>query len=109
MSCSNGGWNARGKPGKEGPEVDISIIVVTWNAKKFVEECFGSIREETRGLSTETVVVDNASTDGTADLIAERFPEVKLNRSPKNLWLPGRKRCRHCGEPAVEIRLSGES
>ena len=79
--------------------MDISIIVVTWNAKKFVEECFGSIREETRGLSTETVVVDNASTDGTADLIAERFPEVKLIRSPKNLGFPRGKCRRYRGEP----------
>jgi GT2 family glycosyltransferase len=75
--------------GKAGPQLDISIIVVTWNAKKFVEECFGSIKEETRNLSTETVVLDNASTDGTADVIAERFPEVKLIRSTTNLGFPG--------------------
>ena len=68
--------------------MDISIIVVTWNAKRFVEECFGSIRKETQGLSTETIAVDNASTDGTADMIAERFPEVKLLRSTANLGFP---------------------
>jgi GT2 family glycosyltransferase len=68
--------------------MDISIIVVTWNAKKFVQECFGSIREETRGLSAETIAVDNASTDGTADMIAEQFPEVRLIRSATNLGFP---------------------
>jgi GT2 family glycosyltransferase len=68
--------------------MDISIIVVTWNAKKFVEECFGSIREETRGLSAEVVALDNASSDETADMIAQRFPEVKLIRSPENLGFP---------------------
>ena len=68
--------------------MDISIIVVTWNAKKFVQECFGSIREETRGLSAETIALDNASVDGTADMIAEQFPEVKLIRSTTNLGFP---------------------
>jgi GT2 family glycosyltransferase len=68
--------------------MDISIIVVTWNAKKFVQECFGSIREETRGLSAETIALDNASTDGTADAIGEQFPEVKLIRSTTNLGFP---------------------
>lgn len=66
-------------------EMMISIIVVTWNAKKFVEECFGSILDDTRGFSAEVIAVDNASTDGTADLIAERFPAVKLIRSNTNL------------------------
>jgi len=68
--------------------MDISIVVVTWNAKKFVQECFGSIREETQGLSAETIAVDNASTDGTAGMIAEQFPEVKLIRSATNLGFP---------------------
>ncbi len=68
--------------------MDLSIIIVTWNAKRFVEECFGSISEEVRGVSAEVVAVDNASADGTADMIAERFPEVKLIRSPTNLGFP---------------------
>jgi GT2 family glycosyltransferase len=68
--------------------LDLSIVVVTWNAGKFVDECFGSISEELRGLSAEVINVDNASTDGTADMIAERYPEVKLIRSPTNLGFP---------------------
>jgi GT2 family glycosyltransferase len=86
--------------------VDISIIVVTWNAKRFVEECFGSLREETRGLSTETIAVDNASTDGTADMIAERFPEVKLIRSTTNLGFPrGNVVAIHASQPAQYVCL----
>ncbi len=65
--------------------MDLSVIEVTWNAAKFVDECFGSIRQESQGLSAEVITVDNASTDGTPDMIAERYPEVKLIRSPKNL------------------------
>jgi GT2 family glycosyltransferase len=65
--------------------MDLSVIVVTWNAKKFVDENFGSILADLGGISGEVIAVDNASTDGTPDMIAERFPSVKLVRSPKNL------------------------
>src|SRR5579862_4543626 len=65
--------------------MDLSIIVVTWNAKKFVDENFGSILADLKGISSEVIAVDNASSDGTADMIAAGFPEVKLIRSPKNL------------------------
>jgi GT2 family glycosyltransferase len=65
--------------------VDLSIVVVTWNGKKFVDENFGSILADLRRLSAEVIAVDNASTDGTAEMIAERYPEVELIRSPTNL------------------------
>ena len=65
--------------------MDLSVIVVTWNAKKFVDENFGSILADLQGISAEVIAVDNASTDGTPDMIAERFPQVDLTRSPKNL------------------------
>ena len=61
------------------------MYVVTWNAKKFVDENFGSIFADLKGISAEVIAVDNASSDGTADMIAAGFPEVKLTRSPKNL------------------------
>ena len=73
--------------------------------QRIVEECFGSIREETRVFRLKTVVVDNASTDGTADLIAERFPEVKLIRSPKNLGFPGGNVVAIQASSPCEIRL----
>lgn len=63
----------------------LSVLVVTWNAKKFVDENFGSILADLKNISSEVIAVDNASTDGTADMIAAHFPEVKLTRSPKNL------------------------
>ncbi len=65
--------------------MDLSVIVVTWNAKKFVDENFGSILADLQEISAEVIAVDNASTDGTPDMIAERFPQVALTRSPKNL------------------------
>jgi GT2 family glycosyltransferase len=51
---------------------DVSAVVVTHNALPWLEPCLESVRE------VETIVVDNASTDGTVDVVRERFPDVRL-------------------------------
>jgi N-acetylglucosaminyl-diphospho-decaprenol L-rhamnosyltransferase len=51
---------------------DVSVVVVTWNALPYVEQCLESVRGE------DVVVVDNGSKDGTVALVRERFPEVRL-------------------------------
>lgn len=63
----------------------VSIIIVVWNAKKYVQECLDSLREYCDRVYSEVIVVDNCSTDGTPDLIAENFPEFKLIRNSENL------------------------
>src|SRR6478609_1002456 len=56
----------------------IAIIIVSWNARNFLRQCLDSIRETSVGLKVEVVVVDNASTDGSPEMVLESFPEVKL-------------------------------
>jgi len=51
---------------------DVSVVVVTWNALPYVEQCLESVRGE------DVVVVDNGSKDGTVALVRERFPELRL-------------------------------
>jgi N-acetylglucosaminyl-diphospho-decaprenol L-rhamnosyltransferase len=51
---------------------DVSVVVVTYDALPWLERCLESVR----GL--ETIVVDHGSTDGTLELVRERFPEVKV-------------------------------
>jgi GT2 family glycosyltransferase len=51
---------------------DVAVVVVTWNAAGHIGECLGSVR------GYEAVVVDNGSSDGTAALVRERFPEVRV-------------------------------
>jgi GT2 family glycosyltransferase len=56
---------------------ELSILVVSYNTRDMTLECLESVYRETR-TPFEVVVVDNASTDGSAEAIAERFPEVEL-------------------------------
>lgn len=62
----------------------VSVVIVVWNAKKYVLECLDSLREHCDGAYTEVIVVDNCSTDGTPEIVGELFPEFKLIRNPEN-------------------------
>ena len=63
----------------------ISVIIVSWNARRHLRNCLASIRETGGSLVREIIVVDNASSDGSPDMVAARFPEVKLVRESENL------------------------
>ncbi len=65
--------------------MDISVIIVGWNAKHYLELCLQSLADAPPRRSTEIIVVDNASGDGTAEMIEAKFPNVKLIRSSENL------------------------
>jgi GT2 family glycosyltransferase len=64
---------------------DISIIIVSWNTKKYMEECLTSLRGMEGNVSAEIIVVDNASADGTPEMIRTQFPDVKLIETGANL------------------------
>jgi GT2 family glycosyltransferase len=65
--------------------MDLSVIIVSWNGKRYLEECLESLSVAPPLRSTEIIVVDNASTDGSAEMVAARFPHIKLIRSEENL------------------------
>src|SRR5205085_11975575 len=65
--------------------IQLSIVVVTWNCRKYLREFFESFRDLMNDPAVEVLVVDNASSDGTPELIAEEFPVVRLIRSGQNL------------------------
>jgi len=62
-----------------------SVIVVTWNARRYVDECLRSLATATARLPIEIIVVDNASSDGTPDLIEEVLPQATFIRNRENL------------------------
>ena len=63
--------------------IRLSIVIVTWNAYKYVEECLRSLAPICAD-NAEVIVVDNASSDGTPQLIEQEFPNVKLLRNESN-------------------------
>ena len=72
---------------------DLGIVIVSWNVRELLAACLESVYQELtadRGpRAAELVVVDNASADGSADMVRERFPQVKLIVSDKNLGFAG--------------------
>jgi GT2 family glycosyltransferase len=66
---------------------DVSVVVVSFNVRDLLAACLRSVERESDGLVVETIVVDNASADGSADMVARRFPSVTLIRNDLNRWL----------------------
>jgi len=64
---------------------DLSICIVNWNTRDDLEQALASIPNPDPGTSTQVIVVDNASQDGSARMVRERFPAVKLIESGGNL------------------------
>ncbi len=64
---------------------DLSIIVVSWNTAGLLETCLYSVRRNATGLGCEVIVVDNGSSDGSAGMVMQRFPDVILIANPTNV------------------------
>ena len=68
-----------------GPET--TVLVVTWRARDLLTECLTALQAQTE--PHQVLVVDNASADGTAELLANAFPAVRVLRMPRNLGFAG--------------------
>jgi GT2 family glycosyltransferase len=64
----------------------ISIIIVTYNSKKYIDACIKSIIQQTypENYCIEIIIIDNYSTDGTCDFIKEKFPHLKIIENYEN-------------------------
>jgi N-acetylglucosaminyl-diphospho-decaprenol L-rhamnosyltransferase len=67
------------------PSIDLSIVTVSYNVRDYVAACLASLDAGADGLRTEVFVVDNASADGSADLVETRFPRVRVLRNGENV------------------------
>ena len=64
--------------------MDISFIIVNWNTRDLLQDCLDSIIKTAESLTHEIIVVDNASTDGSAGMVAEKYPQVKIISNREN-------------------------
>jgi len=65
--------------------VELSVIIVSYNVRDFLEQCLISLQSSLEGIEHEVWVVDNASTDGSAGMVRRRFPWVKLIENRENV------------------------
>jgi GT2 family glycosyltransferase len=69
---------------KEPDRLDLTIIIVSFNTRDVLLDCLTSVYAQTKGISFEVIVVDNASSDDTPDAVSEKFPNVCLIRNEVN-------------------------
>lgn len=62
----------------------LSVVIVSYNVKHFLEQCLYSVRAASTGIDAEIFVVDNASVDGSVKMVKEKFPEVKCIANQDN-------------------------
>jgi GT2 family glycosyltransferase len=65
-------------------DFDLSICIVTLQARDYLKECLKSISENTHRISLEIIVVDNGSCDGTQEMLASEFPYIHLIQNLQN-------------------------
>jgi GT2 family glycosyltransferase len=76
--------------------IDLSIVIVSWNTCRLLDECLASVHEELErlaatpsSLQAEIFVVDNGSTDGSVEMVRRRYPDVKLIANEHNPGFAG--------------------
>ena len=69
--------------------MDLIVVIVNWNTRDLLLECLRAVLSTVRNPSYQVVVVDNASTDGSASMVRAEFPDVDLVASTENLGFAG--------------------
>ncbi len=68
---------------------DVSVVVVSFNTREMLRDCLRTLKARAGDVTHEIIVVDNASGDGSPDMIDDEFPEARLIRSDRNLGFAG--------------------
>ncbi len=65
--------------------INLSVIIVNYNVKYFIQQCLHSVEKAINNINTEVFVVDNNSVDGSCQMIEQKYPWVKLIKNKKNI------------------------
>ena len=71
-------------PTEDASGIDVSVIVVNWNTRDLLRGCLQSLRVVKSDFGLEVIVIDNASEDGSQEMVAGEFPDVRLIRNDGN-------------------------
>ncbi len=63
----------------------LSVVVVSWNGKDILHRCLSSLQQHLRKVDYEVILVDNASSDGSPEMVEREWPEIRLIRNARNL------------------------
>jgi len=63
----------------------LSVIIVNYNVRAYLEQCLRTVEEALKGIDGDVFVVDNQSTDGSVEMVREKFPSVKLIANKENV------------------------
>ena len=66
------------------PQPDVSIVIVSWNGRRFLDDCLTSVASQT-GVEWEAILVDNGSTDGTVAAVRAALPQVTVVPLDRNV------------------------
>jgi GT2 family glycosyltransferase len=66
----------------------VSIVIVTWNGRQYLDACLNAVAAQ-RGVQSETILVDNGSSDGTSEYVRQQFPWVRLVALKENRGFAG--------------------
>lgn len=66
-------------------DIQLTISIVSWNVRDYLEKCLETIYKYSDGINFEIVVVDNASCDGSLNMVKEKFPQVITIQNNENL------------------------
>jgi GT2 family glycosyltransferase len=64
--------------------LSLSIVIISYNARKLLRDCINSVKENVRDLDYEIIVVDNASGDGSAEMVESEYKKIRLIRNAEN-------------------------
>ncbi len=74
----------------QNPEsLDLSIVILNFKTKEVLLDCLRSVYDQTSGIDFEVIVVDNASSDGSAEAAKKSFPKIELKINETNLGFSG--------------------
>lgn len=68
--------------------MQLSVIILNYNVHYFLEQCILSVQKALEGIDSEIIVVDNASSDDSCEMMKDKFPNIKLIKNATNLGFP---------------------